>query len=493
VELTESGFGANDFVIGALMELGLWDQMIRMYPNRLKEPEKGYDWRILNGVAVLRELMKIETIVGTDKVLSDPRLVAAAGFNLQEVSEKLEQGKPVIDSETLANHLARIDLESTYYTTLEFVRFLRTKRWVRGKVFAADGDWITVPYGRNWDGMGSVGDGHGYKLVSLFNVHQDRELFTGFLMGPLNRSEPDMLLELFRRYEQQVGPIRELIDTLLLDRGFWGAGFFKTLIGEFHIQFVTRPRDWNLAIVRDLMALVEADRKLPKSKRELRWQWRTEKRPPNKNYPRGEVRTLLLVGIDGLRVEDPDGEALDLNAAVVYEHDENRRPLVDPDDPTRQLTSIYITPRPCARNPMAIRKLYRQRWPIENQGFRNANQAQHIDHLTRRVSFDAIVAGMAFKLMVYDCEKILRVKYPKHWAEEKKRLRNLGRKEYIGGPAVLVYTEDGHMGIFKARRIRDLVAEATRRHERQRLKEQLLNAQREGRSVADIIDQLDDN
>ena len=35
-EVCLSGFGANDFVIGALRELGLWERMIRMYPNRLK-------------------------------------------------------------------------------------------------------------------------------------------------------------------------------------------------------------------------------------------------------------------------------------------------------------------------------------------------------------------------------------------------------------------------------------------------------------------------
>ena len=59
--------------------------------------------------------------------------------------------------------MARIDCESSHYPLFEYTKFVRRQRWMRGKVFAADGKWITVKHGRDYPGMGAVGDAHGYK------------------------------------------------------------------------------------------------------------------------------------------------------------------------------------------------------------------------------------------------------------------------------------------------------------------------------------------
>ena len=76
--------------------------------------------------------------------------------------------------------------------------------------------------------------------------------------------------------------------------------------------------------------------------------------------------------------------------------------------------------------------------------------------------------------------------------EEKDRLKLLGREGYIGGPAIFAYTDDGRIGIFRAQRIRELVAEATRRQDARRFREKLVKARREGLTVADLLDQFDD-
>jgi hypothetical protein len=218
----------------------------------------------------------------------------------------------------------------------------------------------------------------------------------------------------------------------------------------------------------------------------------TEQRPPSKRHPQGEVRQLELVGLEGLRIEDDDGCELDVNAVVAYEYDEQGHALSDPDDPDRQLITIYITNLPTARRPQRIRKLYRQRWPIENQGFREVNQQWHIDHIISRVSADAVQAAMAFKVMVYNAEKILRMKYPEHWSHEKARLKQLGCHELIAGPVVLAYTPDGRVGLLRARRIRELVAQGARQRERERIKTLLTREFHGDSRVQAILHQLDD-
>lgn len=491
-EVCQSAFGANDFVIGALMELGLWDIMTGMYPNRLKD-ENGYNWRILNGVEILRCLLKERKISGANKVLSDARLVAAAGFNLQEekVSSKLQEGKPVMDSETLGNHLGRIDGESCYYTFSDFTKHSRRRKWIRGKVFAADAHFITVPYGRGYDGMGQMGDAHGYKLEALLSLEENREMFVGFVFDAIECGERALLQDIFDRYEEKVGPIKDMIEILLLDRGYWGAAFLKKLVCDYHIDFVTRPEHRGLDIVKQIFGLIEADEKLAEYEKNFKWKWRTEQRPPSKEHPEGEVRKLKIAGIDGLRIEDEKGNWLDVNAVVVYEHDENGQPIMDPEDETRQLITIYITSLPAEENPMKIRKLYRKRWVIENQGFRETNQKWGLNDLAGRVSMDAMRAHIAFSLMLYNSEKVIRMKFPGSWEKEKDKLKKLGREELVGGVAIIVYTDDGHLGIFTARRFRDLVRAGERKKLKADLKAKLSRALKENQDLQSVLDLLE--
>lgn len=491
-DVAESCFGANDFAIAALMDLGLWDDMVSMYPNRLKD-ENGYNWQVLNGVEILRCLLGERTISGANKVLSDARLVAAAGFNLQEekVSKKLEKKEPVMDSETLANHLARIDGESCCYSFFEHINHLRKRKWIRGKIFAADGKDITVPYGRGYDGMGKRGEAYGYKMEGLLSVEEGRELFVGFAFGPVQRSEKPMLFEIFDRYQERIGPIRKQIEILLLDRLYWGVGFFKKLTKQYHVDFVTRARDRDLDLVKQIFGLIKADKDLPAIQRTFKWKWRTEKRPPNKRHPEGEVRKLHLAGLDGMRIEDEDGNEGKVNVVVVYEHDENGQPIMDPDDPSKQLVSIYVTSLPAEENPMRIRKLYRKRWVIENQGFRTSNQRWGIDDLASRVSMDAMRAHIVFCLMLYNSQKIIEMKFPGPWYEEMERLKKIGRDELTGGFGIIAYTDDGYLGIFSARRFREIVHTAGETAGQAKLKAKLRRTFKGNPELEEILNQLD--
>ena len=97
----------------------------------LLKQENGYDWQILNRVAVPRELMDILTIMGTDKILSDARLVAAAGSNLAQASEKLGARRPVMDSET--NRLRVVLLPPVRVCQVRAATALDAGQGVRGR------------------------------------------------------------------------------------------------------------------------------------------------------------------------------------------------------------------------------------------------------------------------------------------------------------------------------------------------------------------------
>jgi hypothetical protein len=328
-------------------------------------------------------------------------------------------------------------------------------------------------------------------LETLLNVELGRALFAGFCFGPLQRSEKPMLLEIFQRYEQQVGPLNDLIEILLLDRLYWGADFFRTLTKHYHIDFVTRARDRELELVKNLFQLIEADKQLPTAQKTFKWKWHTEKRPPNKKHPRGEIRKLRMAGLDGLQIYDEQSKPVTVNVVVVYEYDQDRNPIMDPEDPTRQLVSIYVTSLPAAADPLRIRKLYRKRWVIENQGFRTANQRWGLDKLASRVSADAMQAHIAFCLMLYNSQKIIQRKFPGPWQEEMERLKHLGRDELAGGFGILVYTPDGYVGIFGARRFRQIMHTAGQTAAKNKLRDKLRNAVHAGQGPRTILDLLD--
>lgn len=169
-ELT--GYGDNDSVLDYLMASGLWAILTGMKADGLK-CRNGYLPAVLNGVEVIRELAGIGRIQQCGKVLTDTRLMLQAGFNLARLRRPAAAAGPVIDTETLANHLSRISPESAQRTFVEYVREMRARRLIRGKVYAADAHEIVVPYGRRHERLGRVGAKHGFKLVILINVRDE--------------------------------------------------------------------------------------------------------------------------------------------------------------------------------------------------------------------------------------------------------------------------------------------------------------------------------
>jgi hypothetical protein len=245
-ELT--AYGDNDSVLDYLMESELWTILTGMEADGLK-CRNGYRPEVLNGVEVIRELAGIGRIQQCGKVLSDTRLMAQAGFNLARLDRAAARERSVIDTETLANHLGRISPESAQRTFIKYVREMRARRLIRGKVYAADAHEIVVRYGRRHERLGKVGAKYGFKLVILINVRDEKERIVGFAFAPLQTSERAMLLEILERLHREVAPLKEWLQILLLDRGYWGAQYLLGLRKKYGIEVVTRAQHEGLEVV----------------------------------------------------------------------------------------------------------------------------------------------------------------------------------------------------------------------------------------------------
>ncbi len=63
-----------------------------------------------------------------------------------------------------------------------------------------------------------------------------------------------------------VAPVSEIIDVLVLDRGYWGVSFFKELHEKYRIDTVTVGKS-NLNACEDVRSLVALEGKAPVTRR----------------------------------------------------------------------------------------------------------------------------------------------------------------------------------------------------------------------------------
>lgn len=471
VDVALSAYGANDFVLEFLMGSGLWSVLTSMEPDGLRK-ENGKPWRALNGVEVLRELGRVKRIAQCGKIVRDVRLMMIAGFNAEAVYQARWRGRAVVDPETLSNHLARISPASAAKTFGDHLALMRQKRWIRGKTYVADAHEIIVPYGRQYERLGKIGEKYGYKLVMLLNATPERERVVGFILAPLQRSEHTLLRIILRGLQERFGRVGNWMHTLLLDRGYWGAKFLLGLKRRYGIDVVTRAQHDGLGIVADIKGLARTPETTWRSQRE-------------KHSRLGEI-IVRCAGFEGLPFCDHRGKEIGtINAVLAREYDLEGRRLLDEQGRQRHCFT-YITTLPTVRRPGRIRRYYGMRWVIENQGFRELTQTWALDCLASR-RFNALNSRIAFALMLYNAERALRMKHPGPWREERQRLRGLGERNLLGGPSLAAYTRDGRLGLLTTGEYERLIAE----RERDRIVRTLREGIAHGQTLERLLDRLD--
>lgn len=469
VEVVPTSYGQNDFLLHFLRDSGLWAVLVGMEADGLRRAN-GKVPAVLNGVEVIRELAGIERIQRCGKILRDTRLMLEAGFNVEEISRARKRCCGLIDPETLSNHLARISPASAQRSFMEHVGLLRSRRWIRGGVYVADAHEIIVPYGRKHERLGKVGRKYGFKLVIIINVTQGRERIVGYSLAPLEVSERAMLMGILRRLEREVGPLHKWMKILVLDRGYWGARYLTELYRHYKVHVVTRAQHEGLDAVEWIeTALADA-----------RWREYLESRSRL-----GKIRVRVAWVGDVPLYEESAKLVGHVDAVVADEYDLRGVRLRDEQGQLRP-RFYYITTLKAKLRPYSIRRLYLRRWVVENQGFRELSMRWKLDTLVGK-RFWANYARLSFVFMLYNAERLLRMKHPGPWQQERKRLSNLGETGLLGGLALAAYTPQGQLGLLSVRRYRDLVQLAERRRIAALLRDRLAK----GRDLHDVFGELD--
>jgi len=292
----------------------------------------------------------------------------------------------------------------------------------------ADAVELEVPYGETFEGMGKVWKKkekrykYGYKLELLMNVTTTGRLrFIGCALGPINSDERALLIHIFQDIEKYLGKgkVREIIESLTLDRGYWGGHFLWELKNEWGVDFVTLTRDDDLDFVKHVEYYL---RGVEPTFRE-RWITVTKR-------GRKEKKKIRICGINGLylRRYSKEGKEKDLgkvNAVVVYDKKDGR-----------MRRRIYVTPLDARKDPFKIYKFYKDRWTIENQGIRYLSQRWNLRDLAGR-SLNSIQARIWTILILYNAVKILEMKYEDKMEKLKDKMREKGERSYLSGCALI--------------------------------------------------------
>jgi hypothetical protein len=470
VEANLTEYSSNDFLLEFLMGSGLWELLVSMKPDGLRK-ENGKPWRALNGLEVLRELAWVDRIAHSGRVIRDTRLMMIAGFNAEEIERQRRRNDLVVTPETLGNHLARMSPLAIGRTFYKHVELLHDHKWIGPGTYAADGHDITFPHARGWPGMGKVGEAYGYKLLLLTRVDPGKDRIVGFAIGPLQTSEHLLLRMVLRQLNRAVCPIRKLIKTLVLDRGYWGAEFLLGLRRRYGFHFVTRAQNDVQGLAQDVEGLLGDPGTAGK---EIS---RREKRPR-----RREEIEVRLRAFEKLPLYERHGKEVGTaNVVVADEYDLEGKPLLNSEGKLRRY--YYVTSLPAHKDPYEIRKHYLLRWGVENQGFRNLTQRWSLDVAAGR-SLNSIVARTCFVLVLANAERIVEELFPGPWRLERRRMGKLAVQGLIGGPPeVAAYTLQGQLGLLSVQEYGDLRAQ----RERTVLLEEIRRAQAKGEGIEEVL------
>ncbi len=482
-----SAFGENDLIIGVLMVEGFWNILAETKADLLKK-DNGYEPRILNSLWALCELAGVGRIAQSGKVLGDGSLLRMVGFQAEEIEEARAEGRLRVDPETLSNHLGRISEASVEESWDEHVKLLISKRCNRGRIYAVDGNCITIPYGQaeNYEGAGKVGEARGYKLVVLLNIEPGQERVIGWALGGLECSERTLLKKILGRLKKLLGPPQDWIDLLVFDRGYWGAQFLTELKEVEGIDYVTRAGNDGLDFVKDVEGL----------SRLASTQWHEV----DETHSRlGEI-CARMAGFEAVPLIDADGKHWgDCRAVIADEYDRQGRRV--PNRPRfYYVTSLPIDPAK-PDSVAIVRRYYRGRWAIENQGFWVLTKRWNLNTLVGR-NYNAIRARLNFALQLYNAENCCANKHPGNYDEEKHHLKRPPQGERLGKPCVMLYTPDGKVGAFQANEYTRLLSTAAvalgraqgvvqaKAEAKADLKKAIRKALEEGRSIEDILKDL---
>jgi hypothetical protein len=367
------------------------------------------------------------------------------GFTLTEVEEAKEDERGVIHRDTLRNYFKAIPQQQSLEEFYSFVNFMRKKKWVRGRTYVADGLEIEV-YGKTYEGAGKVWDDkekrwkYGYKAVLLMNVEEERERLMGLAIGPINSDERELLLQIFKDLEKYVDKIKNIMDVIVLDRGYWGYDFLeKTLVKQYQIDYVVIAKKSFMFVKEDLRHMIDSQ--------QLDFQERQLFNRTTKTWEPVKVAFVKDLFHGYVSKKQPYQGLVNVVAMKYLEGKEEKE-------------VFYVTNRKVPKNPLKIVQLYGSRWTIENQGNRDLSQRWLIRIPAGR-TLNAITARICLILKLYNAMKIMEMKHGQEWQEDKEAIKAMGERSFIGGHGLIIYA-GSYFAIFTPKQYGKLVEMRTK-------------------------------
>jgi len=265
--------------------------------------------------------------------------------------------------------------------------------------------------------------------------------------------ERDLLLESLRDLRAHVCPPKDMIDVLVLDRGYWGARYLSELIGEFGLDIVTLCRS-DLAIHGEAWALARFD---------------GEKRPLVRHIGRvnnqgKEPRYVRHIkAVEGIEARDETGKiSLNLNAACVREVNEDTGEFSD---------IVFLTTLAVSEKPAKIAHYYDLRRNTENRCNSELSQKWNVRRPISR-KLRAIFAQICMSAMCLNAVRIYKEQKPKDAERLRGEMERQGQKSYLLGhgavvivPGRLIYATMSYkwygelLSLEAARRVGELVVQ----------------------------------
>jgi len=446
-------YGANEFAVDFLRQSGLWDQLL----VKPKQRENGKGWQKIASIAVLLELLHVGHLAKAEKVIKDGKLMTELGFTFEEIETASVNNKGVIHRDTIRNYFKAIPQEESLKEFYGYVKLLRHKRWTRGKAYVADGFDLEV-YGKTYEGAGKVYDDktkkwkYGYKIVILMNVEKERERIMGLAIGPINSDERKLLVKIFEDLERHVDKIKNIMDVIILDRGYWGYDFMQEIIvKKYKIDYVLIAKKSFMFVKEDLRHMIDS--------KQIKFQERKLYNPSKKEYE--DVKVGYVNDLYHGYVSKAQPYQGKVNVVVLTKK-------VTKGKQKKIKEVFYVTNKQLTGDPLKIVKLYASRWSVENQGIRDLSQRWLIRTPAGR-TLNAITARICLILKLYDAMKIMEMKHGKEWQKNKEEIKAWGERSFIGGQSIIVYAE-GHFAAFGSRQYKILIETRTKRITEERLK-----------------------
>jgi hypothetical protein len=423
-----SPHGALDALMFLALELGVFDALAHLKPQRQRAGIP--DILLLRILAVLPFLEVAGLSAAGEELFADPAILLQLGFSIQHLQQgfnRRHRGARVADkalplhAEVLRQELERLDPEGLAAFRRACVGELFARGLVRGGLYALDGSGL----------------GDRFQVVGLLNASREQPLWINWRVLPGDASEKEaeaaVVREMVEEVEELGGP--GTIEWLRMDALYADGPLLAWLEHGRGIHALVREPEDRL-LYQDLEGLVRGGLVAWDEHRETRWVGGHQ-----------EQRRVGVASSSDLTSWEGYMEAarsLGAQQPVLWGALIRSEPLQPPGDVhTGGLVSTVPFP-----NAWAGYTFWRQRWRIENNGFREIKEGWSLERAPWSWHHERVVEGrVTLTLVAYNVAQVAKTQQGAHLQGRGiRRMRRALGREYGTAP-VVVFTED-HFAVF---------------------------------------------